>query len=234
MGQVWTRDKWNYIIQQVNDRIEECQSGDPLPEVPEGHIWSVEDIVAVRDKLTEICRNGPQFSAALVKWKQDIIDELNAAIDECDCGCTETQVEYMRSIHGLSSYVPCSWGNIRWEKNEWYDEGDEHWHFQWTYQADYDYSAAVGGSYGSAGMKNVGHTCKFRIEWWSWPWEGPMEYLSDESVLGSVQTNCDGIVTSAPVGTYVKIFPQDYRVAMQPIGGTGPYTIWDTAGAACC
>ena len=83
-------------------------------------------------------------------------------------------------------------------------------------------------------MNGVAHTCMFRIEWWYWPWEGPMEYLWEEEELGRVETNCDGMVTAAPSGTYVKVFPQDYRVAMQPIGGTGTFTLWNTAGAACC
>jgi len=235
MGQVWTRAKWNAIIQQVNDRIEQCQEGDPLPEVVSGHIWTPGDIIAVRNKLEGICRNEPEFSADLVKWKQEIIDELNDAIDNCECGCTQALVDDMRSLHGQASYVPHWWGNISWVKNEWFvGEPDNHWHFQWVYQADYDYFEAVGGGYGADGMHGVGHTCIFRVEWWYWPWEGPSEYLSSEEEIGRVQTNCDGMVTAAPVGTYVKAFPVDYRVAMQPIGGTGPRTVWDTADAGCC
>ena len=128
-----------------------------------------------------MCRNGPEFSTDLVKWKQEIIDELNDAIDNCECGCTQALVDDMRSLHGQASYVPHWWGNISWVKNEWFvGEPDNHWHFQWVYQADYDYSEAVGGGYGADGMHGVGHTCIFRVEWWYWPWEGPMEYLSSE------------------------------------------------------
>ena len=100
MGQVWTRAKWNDIIRRINERIEQCQSGTPLEEVPEGHIWSVADIIAVRSRLEGMCRNEFDFSADLVKWTQTLIDELDDAIDNCDCGCTQALVDDMRSMHG--------------------------------------------------------------------------------------------------------------------------------------
>jgi len=119
MGQVWTRAKWNEVIQEVNDRIEQCQAGDPLPEVSEGHIWSVADIVAVRDKLTEICDNDFEFSAELRKWKQDILDELDNAIDACDCACNDARVAEVRALHGKASYVYHAAGWGEWHKDEW-------------------------------------------------------------------------------------------------------------------
>ena len=82
----WKRSDWNGIIQRINAIIDTCGSDvDPLGEAPENHIWSADDITAVRDRLTEICTIAPECSTELVKWKQEIIDELNAAIDECDC-----------------------------------------------------------------------------------------------------------------------------------------------------
>jgi hypothetical protein len=54
-----------------------------LSEVTPSHIWRPSDVKAVRAKLQEICTNAPTFSASLVKWTQAIIDELNAAINEC-------------------------------------------------------------------------------------------------------------------------------------------------------
>ena len=83
-----------------------AQEGDPLPEVAAGHIWLLGDIIAVRNKLEWMCRNGPEIlGRTLVKWKQEIIDELNDAIDNCDCGCTQALVDDMRSLHGQASYV---------------------------------------------------------------------------------------------------------------------------------
>ena len=46
-----------------------------------------------------------------------------------------------------------------------------------------------------------------------------MEYLSTEEDIGYVQTNCDGMVTTAPFGTTFKIrFQWTTELSMQPIG----------------
>jgi hypothetical protein len=93
----WKRSDWNSIIQRANSIIETCGSdAEPLDEAPENHIWSADDIMAVRDKLTEICTIAPEFSTELVKWKQEIIDELNTAINECDC--TTCPIENYNSV----------------------------------------------------------------------------------------------------------------------------------------
>jgi hypothetical protein len=104
----WKRSDWNDIIQRVNAL---CTNPDPgcdalstLDEVPENHKWSVGDITSVRNKLTEICDENT-FSAELVKWKQDIIDEIEAAIDAGWCNCCAdcsnafgTVVTYLGSV----------------------------------------------------------------------------------------------------------------------------------------
>jgi hypothetical protein len=93
---VWTRADWNDLIGRINALADEgCDIAEPLEEVPEGHIWSVQDITDARDKLTEICANAPEFSAETVKWTQAIIDELNTAIDGCECGGCEVAYVYM-------------------------------------------------------------------------------------------------------------------------------------------
>jgi hypothetical protein len=90
MGQIWTRAKWNDIIERINSLSqnppEGCEALAPLVEVPEGHKWSVADIVNIRDRLSAIC-NENIFSAELVKWKQNIIDEIEIAIANGWCGC---------------------------------------------------------------------------------------------------------------------------------------------------
>jgi len=96
MGQLWTRADWNDLIDRINGlAYEGCVIGDELEEVAEGHIWSVQDITDARDKLTEICSNAPGFSAETVKWTQEIIDELNDAITNCECNACPVAYVYM-------------------------------------------------------------------------------------------------------------------------------------------
>ena len=84
MSAPWKRDDWNAIVRSINDLIDNgCADAEPLEEVPVNHIWTVGDITTVRDKLTEIC--SASFGAATTKWSQTIIDEINAAIENCDC-----------------------------------------------------------------------------------------------------------------------------------------------------
>jgi len=92
MGQVWTRKDWNKIIQRINDLAQNppggCEPVDVLPEVEKNHIWTRTDVTDVQDKLIEICKdNTDTFTAELRLWTQDIIDEINEAIDRgwCDC-----------------------------------------------------------------------------------------------------------------------------------------------------
>lgn len=236
MGRVWTHDDWNDIIRRANDLIGPCDYAeylDPLPEVEAGHIWSASDIGAVRNRLQWMCRNAPEDWCERVKWKQEIIDELNEAIDNCDCGCTQAVVDDMRSIDGRSSYVPYLLYPAQFTKNEWFG-GDDHWHFQWTYRQDYDFTIAIGYGYGQPGMNNVRHAAKWHIEYWYDPWDPYQlpEYITEVHDLGIVDTNCDGTVTSAPSGTFIKVFPVDYRLLVQP--GGYPFTVWNTANAGCC
>jgi len=235
MGQVWTRAKWNDIIQRVNDLIGPCDYADyldPLPEVEAGHIWSATDISVVRNRLMYMCRNAPESDewCERVKWKQDIIDELNEVIDNCDCGCTQAVVNDARSIHGRSSYVPYLIYPQQFTKTEWFD-GD-HWHFYWTYRQNYDFTIAIGYGYGWSGLNNVGHLAKWHIEYWLYPYQGAPTFHSDVFELGVVSANCDGVITSAPSGTFVWTSPVDVPMYSQP--GGYPFTVWDTANASCC
>lgn len=86
----WRLEDWNAIIRKVNTLAENPDDGcDPLgtiPEVEDPHLWSVQDIEEVRNRLMEICGDN-DFSTQTVKWKQDIVDEIEAAIEAgwCDC-----------------------------------------------------------------------------------------------------------------------------------------------------
>jgi len=86
----WTREDWNNIITQVNDLAANPDAGcdplDPLPLVDPDHIWTTSDITGVRDLLTQICKDN-NFSTETRLWSQEIIDEIQEAIDNgwCDC-----------------------------------------------------------------------------------------------------------------------------------------------------
>ena len=96
MGQVWTLDDWNDIIQQVNDLAQNppdgCDPLEPLEEVEAPHKWSADDIQQVQDKLKQVCHDNT-FSDIPDLWKQDTIDEINDAIGQgwCECDCDDTQ-----------------------------------------------------------------------------------------------------------------------------------------------
>ncbi len=238
MGQVWTHDDWNGIIRRVNDLIVPCDYADyitPLPEVEPGHIWSGSDISDVRSGLHWMCRNAPEdwldLGSLGWKWKQEIIDELNDTIDTCDCGCTQAVVDDARSIHGRSSYVPYLIYPQQWTKTEWFG-GDDHWHFYWTYRQRYDFTIAIGYGYGWSGLRNAGHLAKWEMSYWLYPYDGPPTFHSDVFDLGVVDADCNGVVTSAPSGTFVWQSPQDTPMYSQP--GGHPFTVWDTANASCC
>ena len=47
MGQVWTRDDWNNLIDQVNATLAGIIT--PLAHAPTQHIWTKQDIQAVRN-----------------------------------------------------------------------------------------------------------------------------------------------------------------------------------------
>lgn len=81
----FSREKWNEIIQQINDLAAECDV-DPLEEVDECHKWSSQDIIDAQDKLREICEDN-EFSPVepCDKWLKDIVQELCDAIDAGAC-----------------------------------------------------------------------------------------------------------------------------------------------------
>lgn len=114
----WKLTDWNDIIQRVNDLSQNPDSGcdalEPLEEVTDPHRWSVMDIETVRDRLLEICKDN-EFSAETVKWKQDIVDEINAAIATGWCDCCDLsedghgvtiEVYHGTPVDAISIYAP--------------------------------------------------------------------------------------------------------------------------------
>jgi hypothetical protein len=84
----WTNGNWNAIIDQINALIASCGgSVAPLTEVAPKHIWTVDDVTLIRNTLTQLCSSSnPTFSASTRLWSQAIIDEINNAIANCNCG----------------------------------------------------------------------------------------------------------------------------------------------------
>lgn len=86
---------WNTLIGDVNDILQnppadspDCLPIDPIDEVEDPHIWAVEDIEEVHDKLIETCPDI-FFSEELVMWEQGIIDEIEEKMSEAWCDCEE-------------------------------------------------------------------------------------------------------------------------------------------------
>lgn len=89
-------DDWNKLIRDVNEILEnppedtDCEPIDAIVEVTDPHLWSVEDVTVMRDKLIETCPDI-SFEEELVLWKQEIIDEIEEKMDEAWCDCEEDE-----------------------------------------------------------------------------------------------------------------------------------------------
>jgi len=140
MGQVFTRQEWNNLVQSVNSLAGSppngCNSAPTLSEVPEKHRWSVAGVQAMRDTLRAICGDNT-FSADLTKWNQAILTELYAAVSRGWCGCAETpcndDVDHdpgigISDVHvdGHINYLRLTYGWNDTNHNGVPDEGDEY------------------------------------------------------------------------------------------------------------
>jgi hypothetical protein len=94
---------WNTLIGDVNDILQappagasNCPPVDPIPEVTDPHLWSVEDVIEMRDKLQETCPDI-SFSEELVLWRAPIIDEIEEEMEKAWCDC-ETEPDEQDQI----------------------------------------------------------------------------------------------------------------------------------------
>ena len=89
---------------QINDLATEppagCNALSEVSLVSARHIWKASDITAARDKLTEICSNNLFPTPIDGKWLEEIITELEAAIENGWCGCAACNpiIEYPKGI----------------------------------------------------------------------------------------------------------------------------------------
>ncbi len=105
----YTIDQWNALIRDVNEILENppedttCEPVEPLEEVEDPHIWAVTDIEEVREALEETCPEIT-FTTELVKWKAEIIDEIETEMAKAWCDC-----EGDSNCQTFSDSVPGGW-----------------------------------------------------------------------------------------------------------------------------
>lgn len=86
---------WKLLIDDVNDILEnppegtDCEPIEPIEEPEAPKMWEVKDVKEVRDKLIETCPDI-EFEAELEIWRPDIIDEIEEAMEQAWCNCTES------------------------------------------------------------------------------------------------------------------------------------------------
>ena len=106
--------EWNDIVKAVNAKLAEC-GGTALAEAGPNHIWAVADLLAVRNALTAQCEST--FSVPLTKWSQALLDEINAAVENCECGAEIVRSYTISFRHGptytVSSGLSSGWYTVR-------------------------------------------------------------------------------------------------------------------------
>lgn len=103
MGKYYDIDKpfsitnWNDLVSDVNDILQNppgsgvgCEPVDPIDEVEDPHIWAVEDVEEVREKLQETCA-GLTFTEELEIWRPEIIDEIEDQMENAWCDCEDAE-----------------------------------------------------------------------------------------------------------------------------------------------
>lgn len=99
-------DNWNTLIKDINAILTHpppgtgCQPLEPLQEVTAPHLWRMDDVKEVRDKLKETCPEIA-FEAELVLWRQKIIDEIEEEMGKawCDCISGDEIDEHMVQVY---------------------------------------------------------------------------------------------------------------------------------------
>lgn len=223
----WKRDYWNYtIIEGTNDQITNCgldDSIEPLPQVPPNHVWSVEDVRKVREKLLEINPDLDDFSVPLTKWRGAILDEIFQMWDDAFyfC-CSDQKVADARSLNGGQSYVPCQLGSPTVTVTFSGPPDNEYFYY---IQQPYSWAGTIGQVYGIAGMSFVHHHCNVVINW-----QVDSDHRSQANEVGMIDTDKTGTVTSAPSGVLKWGMPSMIPLQINPATWT---TTWETEGATC-
>lgn len=103
MADKLTLERWNSLIEQVNELADECDL-EHLDQVTAPHKWSKSDVQQMQDKLRDICDDN-EFSDVPEKWKQSIIDEFEEAIAAGACCCEDQTIEFVPPFVALADDV---------------------------------------------------------------------------------------------------------------------------------
>lgn len=118
---------WNAVIRKVNEERANppentnCDELGPIAEAETDHIWTKQDIEALRDAIDEMCEYP--WVEELVLWHDEIIAEIDGALDrelggwggenecckeECLADCDNATDENVEIYWGIYSVTGCS------------------------------------------------------------------------------------------------------------------------------
>lgn len=124
-GSPFTREEWNDLVQQVNDKINEdhedevhkddgdrpCDPPEEIQEAEEDHIWTRSDIEDMRTALEDMCPNFEMddMDEPDQLWKTWLIDQIEDGISQAWCDCEKDECECEeRDINVYTVPTSCS------------------------------------------------------------------------------------------------------------------------------
>lgn len=113
-GAPFSLDNWNLLIADVNNILQNppedsnCEPIDTIEAAGDPHLWSVDDIEEVRNKLKETCPDI-RFQEDLQIWRPEIVDEIEAQMENAWCDCEgEANPDEFTLILGNFGFTPCN------------------------------------------------------------------------------------------------------------------------------
>jgi hypothetical protein len=222
------RSEWNAIIQAVNDKITACESELPLlDEAGINHRWSVADILAVQNTLSELCPNTSFDPFIPLRWKQSTFNYLQEAIENCNC-CDQELLASVIALNGTPATIPHTFTSSLTPPNPELSQ------LVWIYHADGSFEPSLGQFLGFpniyAGFKGV-----LYVRLWIVPYDPeynpPYERILETAVFFlQAFTDCAGHVYAANSDSYsFSIGAISVTVLEERLDIT-----WMTGGSSCC
>ena len=229
----FTRSDWNNIVDDINDRRTGCGYSDGLLSLlPENSIWTIANVIAARNSLLDTCNPPPTFSEPVIKWTKAMVEELENAISNCDCGCTESLLDSYRSLDGQNS----AWGNYATTGQVSFSGywNEEFTSYNESFSQSYDFTPIIGHFLANEMVSGISATCYIRAYYYAHNViEGGWLYDTWDVPVGQIVVACGGYAVSAPSGTYNYSLPQNYS-AWDSAGITIADCPFQTAGVSCC